>query len=218
MTLSLPSAILFDWDNTLVDSENACFQAINKVFQAFNKPLLSEKDFDAQPALSVRVYFEKIFPPHQKQEAEALFEEYITTLPFAPFSKSQALLEWITRQGIPMAVVSNKSGDPLRRDIHRLRWENHFYTAVGSYDTAEDKPSPTPLKHALSLGSIHPGKDVWFVGDSVVDMMCAHQAGCFPVALRGTALDSPLAGLRAKGEEGLHMVLQGLCAPLEKQD
>ncbi len=210
MSLSLPRAILFDWDNTLVDSERACFEAINRVFEAFQFPLVSEEEFDTQPALSVRVYFEKIFQPHQKQEAEDLFEKHITSLPFTPFSYAAPLLDWIHGQGLPMAVVSNKSGELLRKDIEALNWGHYFYGAVGSYDTAEDKPSPTPLLHALSLGTISPTRDVWFVGDSVVDMMCAHQAGCFPVALRGTALGSPLAGIRVKGEQGLHSILQGL--------
>jgi phosphoglycolate phosphatase len=144
---------------------------------------VSFQAFLESPALSIRDYFLSFFRPEQARNAESAYIRKIKEISAAPFSDSFSLLSWIHSLQIPMAVVSNKEGYHLRKEVKDLGWQDYFYCVVGSNDAQKDKPSPTPLLYALSRRSIEPGPRVWFVGDSVVDMVCAKQAGCSGVAM-----------------------------------
>jgi phosphoglycolate phosphatase len=87
--------------------------------------------------------------------------------------------------GIYLGVVSNKRGDLLRREADHLGWTPHFGRLVGAGDAVRDKPDPAPVAMALRPAGIAPGREVWFVGDTGIDMACARNAGCIPVLVGG---------------------------------
>ena len=47
-----------------------------------------------------------------------------------------------------------------------------------------DKPAVAPVEMALAGSGVSRGADVWFVGDTDIDMICAVNAGCTPILLR----------------------------------
>ena len=104
--------------------------------------------------------------------------ERLTALPGAV-----ALLDHLKGDGFYLAVVSNKTGPILRRESDRLGWNRYFGRLVGATDAAADKPDAAPVRLALEGSGISGGRDVWFVGDTAVDMQCALGAGCVPVLL-----------------------------------
>src|SRR5262245_38690545 len=55
--LSRPRAILFDWDNTLVDSWATIHEALNVVMAAMDKPLWSLQETKLRVRLSLRESF-----------------------------------------------------------------------------------------------------------------------------------------------------------------
>lgn len=162
------------------------------------------------PPLSIRVFFKNIFQEKDLETAEKIYLKHASRLSLTPFSTSKPLLDWLWHHEIPMAVVSNKHGNLLRKEIAGLGWGNFFYTTVGSYDTPEDKPSPTPLLHALTVKKMPPNHHVWFVGDSLIDMNCAKNAGCMPVALGVEAERYGHTMIRAGNGHGLLSLLQDL--------
>jgi phosphoglycolate phosphatase len=95
------------------------------------------------------------------------------------------MLECLAEIGCYLAVVSNKRGDLLRREAEALGWQKHFRRLVGATDAALDKPAVEAVHLALDGSGLAAGPEVWFVGDTDVDMVCAHNAGCVPVLLRG---------------------------------
>ena len=54
---------------------------------------------------------------------------------------------------------------------------------MGSGDAARDKPATDPVQLALYKTGILPGSDVWFVGDTWVDVACGRASGCFTILL-----------------------------------
>ena len=50
-----------------------------------------------------------------------------------------------------------------------------------------DKPAVAPVEMALAGSGVARGPDVWFVGDTDIDMTCAVNAGCYTVLLRDRA-------------------------------
>jgi phosphoglycolate phosphatase len=180
-----PRAILFDWDNTLVDSWATIHEALNFLMRAMDKPEWSFADTKERVRLSLR----EAFPLHfgeRWEEARDIYLERFRTIHLerlAPLSGREALLRELTGQGIFLGVVSNKTGDLLRREVARLGWLEYFGSVVGAGDAPADKPACEPVHLALAPSGVPAGPEVWFVGDTAVDIECARNSGCVAVLL-----------------------------------
>ena len=185
--LARPQAILFDWDNTLVDSWSTIHEALNHVMAAMDKPPWTIAETRARVRLSLR----ESFPLHfgeRWEEARAIYLdrfraihlERLTALPGCA-----GMVEGLAGDGFFLGVVSNKTGSLLRREAEQLGWSQYFGRLVGAGDAALDKPHPAPVGLALEPSAVAPGDSVWFVGDTGIDMICAANAGCVPILLGG---------------------------------
>ncbi|BDB96464.1 HAD family hydrolase [Candidatus Hydrogenosomobacter endosymbioticus] len=182
----VPRAVLFDWDNTLVDTWRSSYSALNFVLEQYKLKTITADEFVKQPSVSMRDYFAKMFSKEEAERAEFMYysfvrEQHLNSL--SPFPGTYNLLQWLMSKGIFAGVVSNKDGVVLRKEVEHLGWSKFFGQVIGSRDAEEDKPSPVPLLTALSRENISAGHDVWFVGDSHIDMMCAQRALCVPVSI-----------------------------------
>jgi phosphoglycolate phosphatase len=187
LSLARPRAILFDWDNTLVDSWATIHEALNLVMAAMGKPPWSIEETRARVRLSLRESFPVHFGERWEEAREiyldrfrAIHLERLTALP-----GRAELLGTLAREGIFLGVVSNKTGALLRREADHLDWSRYFGRLVGAGDAVVDKPDAAPVRLALEPSGIEAGETVWFVGDTGVDMECAGNSGCVPVLLGG---------------------------------
>jgi len=181
-----PRAILFDWDNTLVDNWGVISEAMNAVFAAFGMPPWTLAETKARTRASLRDGFPQLFG-ERAQEAGRIFTDYFAARHLESLMEmpgAGALLADLARSGLHLAVVSNKRGRFLRLEAARLGWTGHFAQLIGAADAPADKPDVAPVDMALRGSGIVRGPDVWFVGDADIDMACAINAGCHPVLLR----------------------------------
>lgn len=194
--LPAPDAILFDWDNTLVDNWAAIAGALNAARRAFGHPELSEAAVRGCVRQSMRNSFPAMFGEAWTEARDIFYGSFganhLETL--NPLPGAAELLRRLNAFGLYVGVVSNKNGDYLRKEIRHLAWTDHFGRAVGAGDAVEDKPAVAPVDLALSGSGIGRSGAVWFVGDAAVDMECAIRAGCTPV-LRAMG-DEPEAAFR----------------------
>ncbi len=183
--IPVPKAIVFDWDNTLVDSWEGIREAYNATFRHFGMPLWSLEDTQANVAGSMRDTFPQMFG-ERWEEARDVFYATVTAIGtryLNPLDGALPLLQWLQSQNIHAAVVSNKNGVLLRRDVSALGWDPLFCGVVGAGDCPRDKPAIDPVLSALQTTDIPLNPDVWFVGDSHVDIRCGQNAGCRTVLL-----------------------------------
>lgn len=184
-----PRAILFDWDNTLVDSWATIHHALTIVRTAMDLPPWSLEETRSRVRLSLRESFPQYFGARW-EEARRIYLDAFAAIHLerlAPLPGSGALLRALSATGIFLGVVSNKTGALLRREAERLGWAPYFGSIVGAGDAAADKPAAAPALLALAAGGIAAGERVWLVGDTEVDMLCARNAGCLPVLLGDAA-------------------------------
>ncbi len=131
-----------------------------------------------------------------------------------PLPGREAMLRALAADGHYLAVVSNKTGAVLRNEAAHLGWSPLFGSIVGAGDAHTDKPHCAPVELALQPSGITPGSDVWFVGDTAVDMECALAAGCVPVLLGDAEPSSEFAQfppvLVVADDAALFRALQGL--------
>ena len=211
---SKPRAILFDWDNTLVDSWATIHEALNFVMAAMDRPLWSLAETKEKVRLSLRESFPLHFGQHW-EEARAIYLDKFRAIHLdrlTPLRGREAMLQALKGEGFYLGVVSNKTGNLLRREVERLGWLRFFGRVVGAGDCAADKPASDPVHLALADSGVAAGEEVWFVGDTAVDMECAVNSGCVPVLLG----DAPGADEFARfapryafaDKEGLYRALQ----------
>lgn len=217
LSLQRPRAIIFDWDNTLVDSWGTIHDALNFLMAAMEKPLWTLAETRERVRLSLRDAFPAIFGERWEEARriymdrfQAIHLERLTALP-----GREAMLRALTADGHYLAVVSNKTGAVLRAEAEHIGWSPLFGSIVGAGDAHTDKPHCAPVELALKPSGIRPGPDVWFVGDTAVDMECAIAAGCVPVLLGELEADIGFAqfppALTVADDVALFRALRGLC-------
>jgi phosphoglycolate phosphatase len=179
---SPPHAIIFDWDNTLVDMggllreirQITCLSFANNIDQEkFQASSASAESFFAtfvEPELA-RKFFHNEYLRRSKEELKSLPGALDT-------------LNTLHKQNIPLLLVSNKSSSLLEDEIERLGWRDYFKTVVGSSKVmGQDKPNAHNAFVAMKSVGIEPSSNVWFIGDSDADILCAYNAGCYPLLI-----------------------------------
>lgn len=181
-----PKAVIFDWDNTLVETWPAIHAALTRTFERYGlKPWTFE-----ETKQRVRKSMRESFPPlfgERWQEAGAFFKEAFTAIHLdflKPAPGAAEMLADLKAHGLYLGVVSNKNGDILREEAVHLGWQGYFGRIVGAFDAPRDKPAADPVHLALAGSGIACGPEVWFAGDTDIDLECAVAAGCIPVLVR----------------------------------
>lgn len=189
-----PRAIVFDWDNTLVDGWAAVLAGLNAAFDAFGMPRWDHARMLREVRRSLRESFPDLFGGEWERARDVFTTEvrrmHLSVL--QPLDGSAALLAAASR--LPLAVVSNKQGPVLRREAEHLGWAPRFHALVGAGDCAADKPDPAPMRAALAAIGAAASPAVWYVGDTALDMEAARRAGVSAVLLGDGAHDGGIPG------------------------
>jgi phosphoglycolate phosphatase len=202
--LERPRAILFDWDNTLADNWQAIHAAMNSTLVALGRESWSLEQSRQRIKASLRDSFPALFGDRWREAMhiyrDAYVENHLALLREMPGAGD--MLAKLRAGDLYLGVVSNKMGRYLRLEAQHLGWAGYFGRLVGAHDTAEDKPAVAPVELALAESGIGRGRQVWFVGDTDIDMRCAINAGCMPVLLRA---DPPAAAEFDGATPALHL-------------
>jgi phosphoglycolate phosphatase len=185
-----PRALLFDWDNTLVDTWDTIHQALVVTFTAMGREPWTLAETKLKVARSLRDAFPVLFGDRWEEARQLYLDSFVAVHleRLKAMDGAPAMLEALAADGFHLGVVSNKTGNILRREADHLGWTRHFKRLVGAGDAALDKPHAAPMLLALD-GSGIGVKEAWYVGDTALDMECAKNAGCFGVLLGGRAIE-----------------------------
>ena len=153
--------------------------------RAMEVPEWSLAETKARVRLSLREAFPHYFGARWEEARDIYLNRFseIHLDRLTPLPGRERMLRGIAGQGIYLGIVSNKTGELLRREVARLGWEALFGRIIGAGDAPLDKPAREPVHLALGPSGVPAGEAVWFVGDTAVDMECARNAGCVAVLL-----------------------------------
>jgi len=187
MILPAPKAILFDWDNTLVDSWAMIHHAMTATFEAMGQRPWTLEETRRNVRKSARDSFPELFGARVDEATEVFYRTYesdhlkqLRALPGA-----EAMLRALAAaEDLLLGVVSNKRAPLLRLEAAELGWDRYFGPLVGATDAAKDKPAREVVDFALAGSGIAPGPEVWFVGDTDIDVLCARNASCTAILVR----------------------------------
>jgi phosphoglycolate phosphatase len=202
-----PSTIVFDLDGTLVDSAGDIAAALNGLLSTRGLLPFSTAEVIDFIGDGITVSLTKAFTargcPPGTDELPALVATFhsiygnglanLTT----PYAGVVDLLSSLNSKGIALGVCTNKEEDLARAIITRLGLSDCFAVVVGATDSRPPKPSPLPLLEAIERLGGNP-QDAIMVGDSVVDVNCAKNAGVAFVGVTFGYSRIPLTSLGAQ--------------------
>ncbi len=172
------TTVLFDFDGTLIDTNEVIIQSFQYTFK---KVLGKEKPIDeiiANFGEPLAVTMERMLdiPP---EEAIAIYREYhydkfddlIKVFPGMP-----ELIHELKEQGYKLAIVTSRLKHTTMKGLEKYGLAEYFDYVLTADDTDRHKPDPTPIYMALeNLGS--KPEETIMVGDSMFDILCAQNAG-----------------------------------------
>lgn len=187
--MQLPKAVIFDWDNTLVDNWSSITASINLTRAAFGLDTWTELQVRERCNRALDQSFPEWFGDEWEQARDMYRGHFrgIHLQGLATMAGAGELLCALESRRIPLFVVSNKLGDLLRREAEYLGWTARFKAIIGSRDAARDKPERDPVDLALGKHGMISDASVWFVGDTHLDVECARNAGCTPILVHNMA-------------------------------
>lgn len=219
LPFSLPSALIFDMDGVLVNSNPFHLQKwadlLNQHGIAFNREELPGQILGQRNDFAIRLFFgadlgeEKVLA--LSEELEATFRRV-----FRPHAVPLPGLDSVVREchatGIPMAVASSAMAKNIEFVVEALGYGPYFRHLVSGDEVTHAKPDPEIyLKTAGKLG-LEPASCVAFE-DSFVGIESAKRAGMKCVAVASTF---PVEDLRRETHADLfvpsfeHVTLKGL--------
>ncbi|MEX2455329.1 MAG: HAD family hydrolase [Rhodospirillaceae bacterium] len=176
-----PKAVLFDWDGTLVNSWPIIHESMNRTLEAMGHAPWSLDETLGRVRKSLREAFPELFGDRWEDARDVFYAAYreVHLERIERIDGAEELIAALHALGCHLGVVSNKSGGHLRTESTHLGWDRYFAGfLVGATDAPNDKPALDPVYMALRGTGIDPCGDVWFVGDTWVDIACGRAGKC----------------------------------------
>ena len=191
-------AVLYDFDGTLVDTIP---MIVNSFHFAYKKVLNVRKSDDVIKStigLPLWTAFQEYDAETQKALHAAYQEENERLLPHAVeiFDGIESGLRKLKAMGVTQGVVTSKRREPAIFTMKQFNIDSFFDIIVSREDTTEHKTGPAPLLFAAEQLGVSDMRRILYVGDSVHDLRCAHNAGTDSAAVSWTRM--PENELRAE--------------------
>lgn len=205
-------AVIFDLDGTLMHTLPDIHTAILRMQSALGYPTSEYEDTVGGINHGARELVKHALP-EGVTEAELLAALDVYTDAYADcyadttaaFDGIDALTDKLRRDGVRMAVLSNKP-DPFTKRLAAIGFGDRFSPVIGQGMYAPKPSTEAPLAIAAEWG-IAPD-EIIFVGDSDVDMMTAKAAGMYAVGVSWGYRAPEL--LRAAGADAVALTPDGL--------
>lgn len=186
----LPQAIIFDLDGTLLDTLDDIGDSANAVLQTLECPTHPRDAYRKFVGDGVATLMQRALPDSRRSTeqvamaAERFGAEYDTRWDkkTKAYTGIAELLADIAARGIKMGVLSNKPQRFTEVCVNKWFGNVPFNPTFGQREGIPRKPDPAGVFEMLEYWKLAK-KDVWYVGDSSVDMQTATSAGVTAVGV-----------------------------------
>jgi HAD superfamily hydrolase (TIGR01509 family) len=183
------TAVIFDLDGTLVDSEPNYYEAGRQVLAAYGVPDYTWSDHERFVGIStletVAVWKDRYGLRAPVDEILAAKNRLYLELARAStraYPEMRIFVELLATQGVPMAVASGSSPEAIAAVLAGTGLDAHLRTSVSADAVAHGKPAPDVfLEAARRLGAAP--ADCVVVEDAAPGAAAAHAAGMRCIAI-----------------------------------
>lgn len=184
-----PHAYIFDLDGTLLDTLPSMLEAFNLGLAAHNMPTHTEEVYRKLMDEGMKKIFTRSMPEGTSEEK--IKEVVLTTRDYyrelwrkgtRPFPAVEEVLQKITDAEIPMTILTNKPHVFALEVIDHFFPDTPFVHIQGASPDVPSKPDPTAAQKQIKMLDKDP-REIYFVGDSVEDILTAKKVGTTAVAV-----------------------------------
>ena len=194
MPATVPKALLFDLDGTLIDSLGDLHVAINRSLSEISARSLTREEVAKFIGKGARNMVERsltavLGTAPSRQQAERLYARYIFYMQEVNGQHSELLpavfesLSQLQEVGYKMAVVTNKPNVVIPPLLERFKLSKFFSVVLGADSVAHPKPHPDMLLKAINLLGVD-FPHTFMIGDSLNDALAARNAGIASLLLK----------------------------------
>lgn len=180
------SNIVFDVDGTLIDTRFADLSSLHDLIleiQGKDVPIDDLRfafGITSEDAL-VRLGIEPT--EYYVMRWQSNYYRYADTV--VAFSGLSEALKKMSEMSVNLGIITSRTKEEYALGFVPVGLAHFFSNVICSDDTENHKPSPEPMLKYLSLSKARP-EEVLYVGDTIYDMQCAHDAGVdFALAVWG---------------------------------
>ena len=177
--------VIFDLDGTLLNTIGDLADAVDYVMRSRNLPEHTNAEYRQMVGGGIKRLVERALPA-ELAENEAYVEEcvaqfrryYVDNIDrhTIPYDGIPELLHKLQRDGVKMAVASNKFQHGTDRLVAKFFGDIEFVAIEGNREGAPLKPNPEIIHNILCIAGVEPC-DAIMVGDSGIDIRTAIAAG-----------------------------------------
>lgn len=186
------SAVIFDWDGTLMDSTYSIVESIQLASADVGLPVPSAMQASWVIGMSLQSALYKAVPELTEQLMPTFLERYQhhffqRDTSIKMFEGAVPMLDILRQRTIPISVATGKSRAGLDRVLHAVDL-THYFNTTRCADETQGKPDPQMLHEILWELDLQP-ENVLMVGDTTHDVYMAHNAGVDSLAVTYGAHD-----------------------------
>jgi phosphoglycolate phosphatase len=176
--------VIFDLDGTLINTIADLGACTNYALQRLGYPTHDIESYKLKVGNGINNLFRRALPEGVKTDENVLrvrrefipyYNVHNTDLS-RPYPGMSELLDELQAQGILMAVASNKYQEATMKIITELFPNIRFSVILGQREGVNIKPDPQIVYDILKVTDVKK-EDVFYVGDSGVDMQTGLNAG-----------------------------------------
>ena len=183
--------VIFDLDGTLLNTIGDLAASVDYVMRSHNLPEHSDAEYRAMVGGGIKRLVERALPADLAAD-NGYVEECVTQFRSyyvenidrhtQPYEGMHELLRSLRREGIAVAVASNKFQHGTDRLVAKFFGDIDFVAIEGNREGAPLKPDPAIVHNILRIAGVEPAEAV-MVGDSGIDVHTAHAASIDVVAV-----------------------------------
>jgi HAD superfamily hydrolase (TIGR01509 family) len=215
------SAVLFDWDGTLVDTGEillACWHTMTEEVLGYRFPSTEEEQRWALSRRAAESFPQLASDPDVVARMHVAFTgayraiaaEHVRAHPGA-----EDLLRGLVARGVRTGVVTSKTTDRVTIDAELTGLTSLVDVIITGDDVEQGKPDPQGIRMALTALGVDAAAAL-YVGDGTVDIRAGKAAGLRTVALTHGLSDR--AGLEAENPDLIMDDLSPLLGAVERAD
>ena len=181
-------ALLFDFDGTLLDTNELIIQSFQYVLEKHYPGRYSREELLPFLGPTLTENFTEVDPDRIEQftaeyRAWNIANHDALSSEFDGVSETMRLLK---NEGFKMAIVSTKINHMVQKGLDLLDVEGVFDVVIGYDDVSKTKPDPEPILLALKRLGVEP-EEAMMIGDNYHDIVGGQNAGVRTAGVAWTA-------------------------------
>ena len=183
MDLSCVKAVLFDFDGTLMDTNELIVDTWRYTVKNMTGREITDEEvrltfgellIDSAQRLMPEVDGEEVVDFYRKLQREIFLDR------IKLFDGAEEVLRKLKASGYKVALVTSRLKSSTERGLNHFGIKNLFDAILTASDSDKFKPDPDPLFIILDRIGSKPGEAI-FVGDTAYDIEAGRNAGVFTV-------------------------------------